>query len=154
MFFNTWPLILLVVIPLVCAIVISFCVVKVFNKPVSAIFTRIIPDAISASFTKYVRYATYFFGISGGLIGHLAEVYMPDTYWSELALESQTSGLDDEFVTEFRDNLWITMIYGLIMIRISGTLHAIAQMYLVLFVVVVIAYITVKIIELKEVRLK
>ena len=150
MFLISLPLIILLVIQFVCAIVISFCVVKVFNKPISAIFKRIIQDEISLSFTKYVKYATYFFGISGGLIGHLSEEYMPDKYLSESTSDSQTSGLDDELMSEIRDNLWFWMMCGLIIGRIAGTLHAVAQMYLVLFVIVVIAYIAVKILELRE----
>lgn len=152
--FLTYPLILLLVLPLVCAIVISFCVVMVFGKPISAIFKRIFRNEISAWLIKYVKCATYLFGISGGLIGHLTEEYMPEKYLSEFALDSETPRLDDEFMSEIEHNLWILITIGVIMSRLAGTLHAIAQMYLVLFVVSIIAYIAVKVTELRETQLR
>ena len=150
----TYPFILLLVIPLTCAIVVSFFVVMVFRTPLSAIFKRIFRNEISAWLIKYVKCATYLFGISGGLIGHLSEEYMPAKYLSEVALDSESSDFDDEFMSEFGHNLWISMIIGLIMSRLAGTLHAIAQMYLVLFVVSIIAYIAVKVSELRETQLR
>ena len=77
MFFSI-PYLILLVAPLICAVFISFCVVKVFEKPIFAISKRIIQYRINVEFTKYVKYATYLFGISGGLIGHLSQEYVPD----------------------------------------------------------------------------
>lgn len=149
MFFSI-PYLILLVFPLVCAVFISFCVVKVFEKPIFAISRRIIQDRINVAFTKYVKYATYLFGISGGLIGHWSEEYMLDNYLSELTLDSQTSALNDDLMTDLRENLWLIMICSMIMVRITGTLHAIAQMYLVLFVIALISYIIVKIFEQRK----
>ena len=145
--FSFIPYVILLVVPLVCAAVISFCVVKVFEKPIFAISKRIIQDRISLAFTKYVKYATYLFGISGSLFGHLSEEYMLDKYLSELTLDSQTSAYNDELMTDIRANVWLIMICSMIMGRITGTLHAIAQMYLMLFVIALISYIIVKIFE-------
>lgn len=150
----TYPFILLLVIPLACSIAISFVVVMVFSTPLSAIFKRIFRNEISAWLIKYVKCATYLFGISGGLIGHLSDEYMPQNYLNELSSDPQISDLDDELMSELREHLWITMMFGLIMARLVGTIHAIAQMYLVLFAIVVIAYIAVKVIELRETQLR
>ena len=54
------------VLPLVVAAIVSFCVVKVFEKPITSIFSHIVKAEISRSFLTYVKLVTYLVGISRG----------------------------------------------------------------------------------------
>ena len=49
------------------SITVSFLVVSIFKKPLGEIFSRIIQDSISAAWQKYIIFATYVVGISGGV---------------------------------------------------------------------------------------
>ena len=66
----------LLLVTFVLAAVVSLCVVKVFNKPISTIFRRIIQDEISSAWNRYVKFATYVVGISGGVRVHQLERYI------------------------------------------------------------------------------
>ncbi len=66
----------LLLVTFVLAAVVSFWVVKVFNKPISTIFRRIIQDEISSAWHKYVKFAAYVVGISGGVRIHELERYI------------------------------------------------------------------------------
>ena len=123
----------LLLVTFVLAAVVSFCVVKVFDKPISAIFRRIIQDEISSAWHKYVKFAAYVVGISGGVRIHQLERYI-----SAPTIDSQ--------VLELNDKRWILEVYR----TIIETLQAIAWMYLVVFIFALIAYVIVKAFELRS----
>ena len=123
----------LLLITFVLAAVVSFCVIKVFDKPISAIFRRIIQDEISRAWHKYVKFAAYVVGISGGVRIHQLERYI-----SAPAKDSQ--------ILELNDKRWILEVYR----TIIETLQAIAWMYLVVFVFALIAYVIVRAFELRS----
>ena len=60
------------------AAIVSFIVVKIFNPYISAIFERIIQDKISGAWHKYIQFAAYITGISGGV-----NIYRIDDYITE-----------------------------------------------------------------------
>lgn len=99
------------------AAVVSFCVVKVFDKQMSSIFRRIIQDEISSAWYRYVRFATYVVGISGGVRIHQLERYI-------------SAPTKDSQVLELNNERWILEIYR----TIIETLQAIAWMYLVILI--------------------
>ena len=127
----------LLLVTFVLAAVVSFCVVKVFDKPISTIFSRIIQDEISNAWHKYVKFAAYVVGISGGVRIHQLERYI-----SAPAKDSQ--------VLELNDKRWILEVYR----TIIETLQAIAWMYLVVFIFALIAYVIVKAFELRSAKEK
>ena len=111
-------------ISFVAAGLVSFCAASVCEKPLSILMRRIIQNETSHTFTRYVRYATYLVGISHGVT---------------------VDPLGFEFTAQFVDRdierqhllLWIQVV-------IMQSLTAIASMYLALFILGLIAYITVK----------
>ena len=123
----------LLLVTFVLAVVVSFCVIKIFDKPISAIFRRIIQDEISSAWHKYVKFAAYVVGISGGV-----RVNQLEKYISPFAEHSQ--------MLELNDRRWILEVYR----TIIETLQAIAWMYLVVFIFALIAYVIVRAFELRS----
>ena len=122
----------LLLVTFVLAAIVSFYVVRVFKKPISSIFQRIIQDEISSAWYRYVKFATYVVGISGGVRIHQLERYI-------------SAPTKDSQLLELNNERWILEICR----TIIETLQAIAWMYLVIFVSALIAYIIVKAFELR-----
>ncbi len=119
--------VLLFVITFFIPVIVSYTVVKVFDAPVSAIFQRIIQDKISRAWDKYIKFAAYITGISGGV-----NIYK----------------LEDYIAGKIKLNLYrcILEIYRLII----ETLQSLALMYLSVFLLALIAFAIVRGFELKH----
>ena len=114
---------------------VSFCVASVCEKPLSILMRRIIQNETSSTFTRYVRFVTYLVGISHGVnVNPLS---------SELAMHILQRISIDRVSNYPEWWLWMSSIQTVIM----QPLIAIAFMYLALFVLGLIAYITVKVRE-------
>ena len=114
---------------------VSFCVASVCEKPVSILMRRVIQNETSRMFTKYVRYATYLVGISYGVTVNPLS--------SELRIHMLEHISIDR--VSFHPEWWMWLIW--IQPIILQSLTAIASMYMALFVLGLIAYITVKVRE-------
>lgn len=125
------------VVPPIVAAIISFCVVKVFEKPIAAILSRIITDEVSRFFVKYVKLTTYLVGISRGI--RIFQLYED--------MRKLNAGSQD---FDWIEILWMSGIYG----TIIGTLQAIVHIYLWLFLLLSLLYIMVKVLESLEAKLK
>ena len=124
-------------VPLLVAAIVSFCVVKVFEKPITAILSGVIKDEISQSFVRYVKLATYLVGISRG-------VRIFQLYEDVRKLTADNQDFDWSHI------LWMSGIYG----TIVGTLQAIVHIYLWLFLLLLLLYFVVKALELLEAKQK
>ncbi len=123
----------LLVVTFVLSVIVSFGVVKAFRKPIASIFDRIIQDAISAVWQKYITFAAYVVGVSGGVRIHQLERYI-----SAPQKDSQILALNAE--------RWTLEIYR----TIIQTLQSLAWMYLVVFIFALIAYVIVRAFEAKR----
>ncbi len=123
----------LLLVTFALAIIVSFGVVKIFDKPIAAIFSRIIQDSISSAWHRYVTFAAYVVGISGGVRIHQLERYISAPH-------------KDAQVLELNAERWTLEVYR----TIIETLQAIAWMYLVVFIFALIAYVIVRGFELKH----
>ena len=117
----------------VLAVVVSFIIAKVFQKPVQQILDRILADEISYAWTKYLSFAIYVVGVSGGVRVWDLEKYL------------RPQG-DSEVVAELTTEAWVLEIYG----AIIGTMSAVAWMLLVFFVFTLIAFVIVRGREMKQ----
>jgi len=123
----------LLLVTFALAIIVSFGVVKIFDKPIAAIFSRIIQDSISSAWHRYVTFAAYVVGISGGVRIHQLERYISAPH-------------KDAQVLELNAERWTLEVYR----TIIETLQAIAWMYLIVFIFALIAYVIVRGFELKH----
>jgi hypothetical protein len=123
----------LLAITLSLSVAVSYTAARVFRKPIGAIFNRIIQDEISAAWQRYVMFATYVVGISAGV-----RIYDLERYISPQFQDMQILQLNAE--------RWVLEIYRTLIACLQG----IAWMYLVVFVVALIAYVIVRGFELKR----
>ncbi len=115
------------------SIAVSFGVVKTFDKPVASIFKRIIQDQIAVVWQKYITFAAYVVGISGGV-----RIYQLERYISAPHKDTEVLVLNSE--------RWTLEVYR----TIIETLQSLAWMYLVVFIFALIAYVIVRGFELKH----
>ena len=125
-------MIILLLLTFFLAAATSFVVVLFFIKPVAAMLKRIIADEMQTAWTKYVTFAIYVVGISGGV-----------RVWE---LEKYISGGKNAQPLALTSERWILEIYR----TIIESLQSIAWMLLVFFIFALIAYTIVRISEMKH----
>jgi hypothetical protein len=118
---------------LAVAAVVSFLVVRLFDKPVATILNRIVSSELSPAWQKYLRFAIYVVGISGGV-----RIWDLEKYISPQAKDAEPLVLTPE--------RWMLEIYRTLL----ETLQSIAWMLLVFFVFALIAYVVVRAFEMKH----
>lgn len=125
----------LMIATLAIAAAVSFLVVRLFDKPISTILNRIVSAELSPAWQKYLRFAIYVVGISGGV-----------RIWDlEKYISPQGKDVEPLILTTER---WMLEIYRTLL----ETLQSIAWMLLVFFVFALIAYVVVRAFELKQAR--
>jgi hypothetical protein len=118
------------------ALAVSFAVMWLFTKPIDSVLRRIIADEISAAWSKYMKFAILVVGVSAGVPLRDLERYVTSTLGGR---EVQTTASSLSF------DRWIFELYR------AGieTLQGIAWMLLVFFVFALIAYVMVRIGEMR-----
>ena len=117
----------LLLVTFVIAAVVAYGVVKLFDKPIAAIFNRIIREEVSSAWHRYITFAAFVVGISGGV-----RIYQLERYISAPHKDTDILVLNSE--------RWVLEIYR----TIIETLQSIAWMYLVVFSFALLAYVIVK----------
>lgn len=125
-------LIILLLIILIVAVIVSFITVKLFTKPIMKILGRLVTDELAPTWHRYLLFAIYVVGISGGVRLWEMEKYIdPDKMGRILELTPER---------------WMIEIYK----TIIGTLQGVAWMLLVFFLFALVAYVVVKGFEMKH----
>ena len=117
----------------VVAFAVSALTAWIFTKPLDSILKRIIADAISSAWLRYLQFAILVVGISSGVRVHDLERYLGPGAGS-----AQTSGLSLD--------RWVWEIYQTTIESLLG----IAWVLLVFFVFALIAYVIVRIGEMRS----
>ncbi len=120
-------------ITFIVSLAVCFIVVKLFAKPIDGILERIVANDIAYAWTKYLKFAIYVVGISGGVRIHYLENF----------LREQTEHFTPPVLSIER---WVLEIYR----TIIESLQSIAWMLLVFFIFALIAYVIVRAFELRE----
>ncbi|HEY3293896.1 MAG TPA: hypothetical protein VGL38_00505 [bacterium] len=123
----------LLVASLAISLVVCFILARIFRRPVDRILERLIGEQIHSEWVKYLRFAIYVVGISGGV-----QVWKLERYISAEA--------PDQKILELTSERWVLEIYR----TVIGTLQAVAWMLLVFFLVALIAFVIVKGREAKQ----
>jgi hypothetical protein len=127
----------LLLITLLVAMVVSSAVTWLFNQPIANILNRIIADEISVAWVKYLKFAIFVVGVSSGVRIYDLERYITPSAWDKEAKILVLTG-----------ERWILEVYR----TIIETLQGIAWLLLVFFAVALIAYVIVRMSELKRAR--
>jgi hypothetical protein len=123
----------LLVVTFAIAIVVSFVIARIFRKPIEGILTRIVAEEIGSAWQRYITFAIYVVGVSGGV-----RLYQLERY-----IVSETPEGEPLLLTGER---WTLEIYR----TIIETLQSVAWMLLVFFVFALIAFVVVRGFELKH----
>jgi len=123
----------LLVANFIVALVVCFVIVKIFRAPIAKILQRLVAEDIYTAWSRYITFAIYVVGLSGGVRVWDLEKYI-------------TPKAEGGAVLELTRDRWILEIYRTIM----GTLQSNAWMLLLVFIFALIAYVIVKGLELRK----
>ncbi|MHB9029349.1 MAG: hypothetical protein ACYC9O_11330 [Candidatus Latescibacterota bacterium] len=115
------------------AFLVSFIVARIFRDSITRIMQRLVTEDIYNAWSRYIIFAIYVVGISGGVRIWNMEQYI-------------TRNAPDDRVLELTAERWILEIYR----TVIGTLQSDAWMLLLFFVFALIAYVIVKGLELRR----
>jgi hypothetical protein len=125
----------LLVTTFIISFVVSTIVILFFSKPLDKILERIISDQINKAWSKYLKFAIYVTGISSGV-----------RIWDLEKYITKSQFYKDAEVVQLTTERWVLEVYR----TIIGTLQGIAWMLLVFFVFALVAYVIVRVFELKN----
>ena len=126
----------LLIVTLLVAAFVSWLVARAFDKPIFNILERIVGPEMAGAWAKYMKFAIYVVGVSGGVRIYELERYLPD---------AEPKYPDD--VVEYGYQLtltperWVLEVYR----TIIETLQSLAWLLLVFFLFALIAYVIVRI---------
>ncbi|MEX1277110.1 MAG: hypothetical protein WEB62_01730 [Bacteroidota bacterium] len=110
-----------------------YVVVRIFRTPISSILQRLVAEDIYAAWSKYLTFAIYVVGISGGVrVWDLEKYITPKGEGGE--------------VLQLTSERWVLEVYR----TVIGTLQSAAWMLLLFFLFALIAYVIVKGLEAKK----
>ena len=119
----------------IISFVVSTIVVLFFSRPLDKILDRIISDQISKAWSKYLKFAIYVTGISSGV-----------RIWDLEKYITKSQVYKDAEIVQLTTERWVLEVYR----TIIGTLQGVAWMLLVLFVFALVAYVIVRVFEMKN----
>jgi uncharacterized membrane protein len=125
----------LLVATFIISFVVSTIVVLFFSRPLDKILDRIISDQISGVWSKYLKFAIYVTGISSGV-----------RIWDLEKYITKSQVYKDAEIVQLTTERWVLEIYR----TIIGTLQGVAWMLLVFFVFALVAYVIVRVFEMKN----
>lgn len=125
----------LLLVTLVVAAAVSALAARAFSAPIERILNRIIADDISIAWLRYMKFAIFVVGVSAGV-----RIYELEKYITPRAYNP------GEQIIELNLERWVLELYR----TVIETLQGIAWMLLVFFVCALIAYVIVRLSELKR----
>ena len=123
----------LLAIVLVLSAIVCFAVTLVFRKQIDRILQRLVGEDIYTAWSKYLLFAVYVVGISGGV-----RVWELDRY-----ITPQTKDMP---ILELTQDRWFLEVFR----TVIGTLQSVAWVLLLFFLVALIALMLVKGREMKR----
>jgi hypothetical protein len=123
----------LLLVTFAIAAIVSFIVVRLFDGSLRQILGRLVAEELSGAWHRYIRFAIYVVGISGGVrIWSLEQYIMP-------------RGRGEPPLVLNADR-WTLEVYRTVL----GTLQSVAWLLLVFFVFALVAYVVVRGLELRS----
>jgi len=125
----------LLLVTFLIALATSGLVASLFNRPVKKILDRLVSDELGATWKRYILFAIYVVGISGGV-----RVWEIERYITPRSKEDAPIILNSD--------RWVLEVYK----TIVGTLQSVAWMLLVFFLFALLAYVVVRGFELRRAK--
>lgn len=118
------------------ALLVSLVAVKLFSAPADGILQRIINDPISKAWLRYLQFAVVVVGISSGVRIYDLEKYISPLYQADV----------EHKILELTWERWVLEVYR----TVIETLQGIAWAMLVFFMFALMAYVVVRIGEMRR----
>ena len=126
----------LLIVTLIVALVVCYLVARAFDKPIIHILERIVGPDMAQAWAKYIKFAIYVVGISGGVRIYDLERYLPQP--EIYTPEGKPVPTPQLTLTIER---WVLEIYR----TVIETLQALAWMLLLFFLFALVAYVIIRI---------
>jgi len=123
----------LLVATLAVSVLVATVTVRFFSSPIKAILTRVVTDEFASAWHRYIVFASYVVGISGGVSLYKLEQYVNAPH-------------KDTRVLELTTETWTLEVYR----TVIQTLQSIAWMLLVVFVVALLAFVILRVFEVRR----
>jgi hypothetical protein len=124
---------LLLIVTFLVALLVCYIVSRLFNDSIYKILKLIVPEAINEAWLKYIKFAIYVVGISGGVRVWDLEKYI-------------TSRYENREIVQLTAERWTLEIYR----TLIGSLQSIATVLLIFFIFTLIAYVVLRIFSSKS----
>ncbi len=126
----------LLIVTLLIAVVVCFIVARSFDKPIYNILDRIVGEEMAGAWARYLKFAIYVVGISGGVRIYELERYLP------VAASPKNPGfVEQPYQLMLTPERWVLEVYR----TVIETLQSLAWMLLVFFLFALVAYIIVRV---------
>lgn len=125
----------LLVVTFLVAVAVSFGTVRLFDRPIASLLGRIVADELSGAWHRYIKFAAYVVGVSGGVRIHDLERYV-------------SAPKNDEEILILTPERWTLEVYR----TVIETLQGIAWVFLLVFMLALVAYVLVRGFELRRDR--
>lgn len=126
---------LLLVVTFGVSLLVAFVVARIFDGSVRRILARLVTEELSGAWHRYIMFALYVVGVSGGVRIHALEQYVlprgPEDGQPPLVLTAER---------------WTLEVFR----TVIDTLQGVAWMLLVFFLVALVAYVVVRAFELRR----
>jgi hypothetical protein len=116
---------------------VSWGISRAFSQPMQSILARIIADPISEAWVRYLKFAILVVGISSGVRISEIERYISPNNWQE-----------NPEILALTGERWVLEIYR----TVIETLQGVAMMLLAFFIISLIAFVVLRITELRQAR--
>jgi hypothetical protein len=126
----------LLIVTFVIALAMSTLVAFLFARPITKILSRLVSDELAPTWRRYILFAIYVVGISGGV-----------RLWE---LEKYITADKDGRILQLSSDRWIIEVYR----SVIDSLQSIAWMLLIFFLFALIAYVIVRGFEMKKIDSK
>lgn len=137
----------LLIVTLLVSTLVSVIAARAFNKPITGILNRLIADDIAGAWARYMTFAIYVVGISGGVRMYSLERYILPSPQPRMETEGLTDIKPiDIKPLELTTDRWVLEIYR----TIIESLQSIAWMLLVFFVVSLGMYVILRVFEMRR----
>lgn len=125
----------LLLVTFLIAAATSALVASLFSRPVKKILDRLVSEELGATWKRYILFAIYVVGISGGVRVWELEKYI-------------TPRTKEDAPIILNSDRWVLEVYK----TIIGTLQSVAWMLLVFFLFALLAYVVVRGFELRRIK--
>jgi len=122
----------LLIVTFIVALAMSALVALLFSRPIGKILSRLVSEELAPTWRRYILFAIYVVGISGG-----------SRLWE---IERYITPDKDGRILQLTSDRWIIEVYK----TVIGSLQSIAWMLLVFFLFALIAYVTVRGFEMRK----